>query len=827
MQASGVGLPLLDLKSLAPGRAQGYPDQDQFQSLLQQRMVSRGWSGGKSSSKSLDQSVLKAQLRQARPASSSSSQASGRTKMIDRFPVSIPKKTNYRKPEGIPWKFMERKDKSLDSEQPSSLTKPGDSSSNSWRPDPRSKALRLSQGTSKTAAAVAQPNSQIEMPPALKKLQDLLNQQPNQTLKVPPNRIPEVEAFLLNAGLPAQQVENLLTSPRFLEQGLSAGDIQSAWQKAVQNTLLEAQASSGLEAQGNNLPTPAPLNPLQNLTSQPEYQRLWENLTLPPQALADLRLELQQLGMPPEALTKLNQENYPQGIPLTQVWQLIQQIPKSGAAAGLDQAKVDAQASPALLSGDKVLEKWRQLLVQAGMDPDLAQTLVSGPTPTNREELQLGLLQMAPPAEPSGQLEAPKPLYLPQSVRFRAIPRLQQSDLVEGDNAAAGKLTKNATIPLQPSQVQPSQAGEAELPGGPEVNKFLASLLAGNRYQEESPAAAPAAADADAPAPAAAASLTPEARDVLWPQVKDAILSHLRSGESQINVDLNPPELGKLHLALNVKGEMVEVTAVPSQPTMAEGAAPGVQQLAQALNQQGLTLSQFQFQNQEGAPVQPVLASFPNPGEQQSDFGQWGSGADGNGAKNFPFASQTQGVNLSGAADLNNFLALLNGGTPLNGDLPGAAGVPGEGSQGVHALLTPEARESLWSQVQTGVLGHLRPGENQVTLTLSPPEMGKLHLTLNLKGETVQVTAVASHQAVAEAGAAGMQQLAEALNQQGLTLTQFQFQHQDEAAKGQTQYAFSQNSGEQRQAGSKEDTDQREQPAPRQRRGNRGIDCFA
>jgi flagellar hook-length control protein FliK len=306
-----------------------------------------------------------------------------------------------------------------------------------------------------------------------------------------------------------------------------------------------------------------------------------------------LRLELQQLGVPPEALTKLNQENYPQGIPLTQVWQLIQQIPKSGAAAGLDQAKVDAQASPALLSGDKVLEKWRQLLVQAGMDPDLAQTLVSGPTPTNREELQLGLLQMAPPAEPSGQLEAPKPLYLPQSVRFRAIPRLQQSDLVEGDNAAAGKLTKNATIPLQPSQVQPSQAGEAELPGGPEVNKFLASLLAGNRYQEESPAAAPAAADADAPAPAAAASLTPEARDVLWPQVKDAILSHLRPGESQINVDLNPPELGKLHLALNVKGEMVEVTAVPSQPTMAEGAAPGVQQLAQALNQQGLTLSQF------------------------------------------------------------------------------------------------------------------------------------------------------------------------------------------------------------------------------------------
>ena len=220
MQASGVGLPLLDLKSLAPGRAQGYPDQDQFQSLLQQRMVSRGWTGGKSSAKSLDQAVLKAQLRQARPASSSSPTATDRTKLIDRFPVSIPKKTNYRKPEGIPWKFMERKDKIQNQEQPSTLTKPGDSSSNIWRPDPRSKAIRLSQGDSKTAAAVAQPNTQVEMPPALKKLQELLNQQPGQTLKVPPDRIPEVEAFLLNAGLPPQQVESLLTSPRFLEQGL-------------------------------------------------------------------------------------------------------------------------------------------------------------------------------------------------------------------------------------------------------------------------------------------------------------------------------------------------------------------------------------------------------------------------------------------------------------------------------------------------------------------------------------------------------------------------------------------------------------------------------
>jgi flagellar hook-length control protein FliK len=81
---------------------------------------------------------------------------------------------------------------------------------------------------------------------------------------------------------------------------------------------------------------------------------------------------------------------------------------------------------------------------------------------------------------------------------------------------------------------------------------------------------------------------------------------------------------------------------------------------------------------------------------------------------------------------------------------------------------------------------------------------------------------------VAEAGTAGVQQLAQALSQQGLILTQFQFHHQDEAAKGQTQFAFSQNSGDQRQAGKKEDTDKWEQPTlPRRRRGNGGIDLFA
>lgn len=648
MQAVGIGPPLLDLKSLSPGRAQAYPAQDQFKSLLQQRIVSRGYSGSRSSSRGLDRTVLKAQLRQARPTAAKSS--------TSRLFAKMPKFTNryaarHEGRDPLPLHITEKLANMENSvhntgklgETPASQTAAG-SSSRSWQANLRARALALTQNPSQ-AAAVA-PTATIEMPQVLKELIEFLNQQPGQALKVPPDRLPEVEAFLLKAGLPPEQVENLLASPRFQELGLTATAIQSAWQKAVedtlqQNTAAELQAPLNSSATGpapvSTGQTPAAVNPLLSVTGQPDYQRLWQDLTLPPQALADVRLELQQLGVPPEALADLNAQNFPQGIPLTRVWELIEQVPKPAALAA-DPAKGNTTPeSPLLLDGGQEVEKWRQLLVLSGMDPELAQLLISGSSPANREELRTGLLKLAPPPESPAELEVPKPLYLPQSVRVRSLPLLQQ----------------------------------------------------------------------------------------------------------------------------------------------------------------------------------------------QPDTGQEGSGDGGNWTRNFTFTPQAREINLPGAPNLNNFLALITNSSPLLGDRPvSAEAAPVLNSNTLNTYLTPAARDALWSQVQTGVLGNLRPGVNQVTLTLDPPEMGKLHLTLNVRGEMVEVAAVATQQGVAEAGAAGVQQLAQALNQQGLILTQFQFHHQDEAP-GQSHLAFFQNSGDRPQAGQK-DPDTREQPTtPRQRRWTGGIDCFA
>lgn len=652
MLAAGVTPPLLNLKSLSPGRAQGYPVQDQFKSLLQQRIVSRGYSGSSSSSRSLSREVVRAQLRQARPTKSTSPLATSRSRLSRHSLSSKPHRwIADSKSLRTTRRLMDLKDRAKQTQQQEqSLLSAGaaDSSSQSWKANLRSRALKLAQLAQDPTQAAAVAPGTIEMPQVLKDLIALLNQQPGQALKVPPDRIPEVEAFLLKTGLPPVQVENLLSSPRFQEQGLTATAIQSAWQKAVQDTLQQNAAATDLQAPVNSgsagpVPvstgqTPAAVNPLLSITSQSDYQRLWQNLTLPSQALPELRLALQQLGMPPEALTNLNVQNFPQGIPLTQVWELIQQIPKSPTATANAGTNNITPESPLLLNGGQDVEQWRQFLVQAGMDPELAKVLVSGPSPTNREELQTGLLKMAPPASPPQSQDIPKPLYLPEDLRVRQIPVLQQENL----------------------------------------------------------------------------------------------------GQS--------------------------------------------------------------------------------PGE--------GSGNNGNLGLNLGSASKSPEITLPVNPNLNNFLALLAGDVSPKAEQSAFTGASGGSPSAVNTLLTPEAREALWAQVQTGVLGNLRPGENQVTLTLNPPEMGKLHLTLNVKGEMVEVSATATHQAVAEAGTAGVQQLAQALNQQGLTLTHFQFHHQDEAPK-QSNLAFFQNSGDQRQSGQK-DPDNWEQPAnPQPRRWGRGIDCFA
>ncbi|MHB8070137.1 MAG: flagellar hook-length control protein FliK [Desulfobaccales bacterium] len=690
MQAAGVTPPNLNVMSLSTPRAQGYPSQDKFQSLLQQRIASRSLDS--SASRFTPRSGLSSQLGQARPVSSaatsdvlnnrskwsalsSSTSATSQTraarllldaqsgagKLSGKSPDTNPAlaaavvQPNTQMPEPLkilmefldqqpgqslkvpPDQVQELKGYLLQAGLPAAQV---DSLINSdsfqtkgltaqdlqaaWQgacQDSSQKAL-VAQLAQATPTQVAKATVNLDMPPVLKALTDLLNQQPGQALKMTPERLQQAQAFLLKAGIPPEQVENLLNSSQVQEQGLTASDVQATWQKSLKSTVKQALTASGSQ-----------LTAAQDLASQPDYQSLWQNLTVPPQALADLRMALQKLGATPDALKDLNTQNFPNGVPVTQVWQLIQQTAKS------------ANNAAPLLGGKVELEKWRQLLTQSGMDPEVAQKLTSGLNPTNQGELRADLEQMAPQPTPPGE-EVAKPLYLPQGVRVRQVSLLQ------------------------------NEAGQGHGAGNSNLGQNLGS---------------------------------------------------------------------------------------PSQ--------------AQAAN----------------------LASTTNPNTE--------------------------------TADVQSFLAYLNSNAAPQTGQTGAPEVAtgGQLPAAVPPYLTPEVKEALWSQVQSGVLGNLRPGENQVTLTLNPPDLGKLDLTLNLKGQTVEVIAVTPHAAVAEAGTAGMQQLAQALGNQGLILTQFQFHHQDEAQGQPTRFDFAENPGDQRQSGKKE-SDSWEQPAtPRRPRwtGSGGIDCFA
>lgn len=98
------------------------------------------------------------------------------------------------------------------------------------------------------------------------------------------------------------------------------------------------------------------------------------------------------------------------------------------------------------------------------------------------------------------------------------------------------------------------------------------------------------------------------------------------------------------------------------------------------------------------------------------------------------------------------------------------------GPAGSPALTTPTFRQAVWSQIENAVLQHLQPGRTQVSLTLNPPELGRVELTLTLQGERLLVQALISRPEVAELAQAQVEHLIQALTRQGLILSQFQVQ---------------------------------------------------
>ncbi len=458
-------------------------------------------------------------------------------------------------------------------------------------------AAFLALGPGEGAAAASPVNRLGEstsaspsIPLLLKEFMAFLETLPDKTMTVLPEQVQDLAAFLLSAGLPQEEVERLLFTPTSQEKGLSLADVQAAWQRVQESVPLQSSPKVA------NQPAPESTLPpeVQEFLESQEYQRHWERLTLPQSMVPMARLALARLGASPQDLAQLDEEATGQDIPLSRVLQILQNCPKPAsvptAGENVQLTQGEALPQPNLLgerpvTGEEV-EEWRQVLLKAGVQPEVVEKLLGRVSPASQEELKATLLALAPPEKPPPALSDPKPLYLPESLRLKPLFSQAQANGEQSQEGGDGAGWEGHAASGENSGLTTSlTAGEfGEAQGLP---SFAADLQA----------AAPNRVGSGGPLTYATPSwqvLTPEARESLWSQLQSGIITNLGQGETKINVSLNPPELGQIQLTLHLTGQELAVTAVASRPEVAELANLGVKQLIQTLAQQGIALTQFQ-----------------------------------------------------------------------------------------------------------------------------------------------------------------------------------------------------------------------------------------
>ncbi len=495
------------------------------------------------------------------------------------------------------------------------------------RPESQTPAVGLAAAQNQATSQSPQNQSgapAANPPQALRDLIAFLQSLPGGSLKISPEQAPAVASYLRTAGLPQEEIDRLLTPASTQEISLNAGDLQAAWQRVAeqgaatatgpgQSTPLASANQPQVTANQSQVATNQPQE-TPEMQQTPGYRALWERLTLPQDMLPTLRLALARLGASPQVIAQLEGKEQGQGIPLTRVWQVLQNVKdgltprsasdQSGAATGADLAQSAVLDSRPVTGAE--MEEWRQVLLKAGLQPEVVEKLLGQKSPGTQEELKTSLLAVAPAEEAPPALTEPKPLYQPQSLQMRPFfwqsqNRGDQPHLNEDSSGAKGQ---NSTAQLA-TLASASTTGEnfalptfsAELQGITQGTNGLAAPLSatGSTWR----------------------LLPPEVRESLWTQLQSGVTSNLGQGENRVTLNLNPPELGKIQLTLNLSGQELAVTAVATRPEAAELATLGMPQLVQALAQQGLVLTDFQVRLQDQPQrVSPVLAGARDKGSE-------------------------------------------------------------------------------------------------------------------------------------------------------------------------------------------------------------------
>ncbi len=249
-------------------------------------------------------------------------------------------------------------------------------------------------------------------------------------------------------------------------------------------------------------------------------------------------------------------------------------------------------------------------------DPSLALQASAGtiaPPPTAETLAALGL-SLAPPtgqaATPPNDAQADEALTsdapVPRTLATSTA-RPASTSLSAGTMPPAGTFPRTAAEPaaIAASGLDTPTSANAPARDSEVFSGLVAARLAAEGARAEAspeligaaalrPAAVPGAADTGpAPTLAAAPRLAPEVGNAAWGQALGEKIVWMASGKQQsASLTLNPPNLGPLHIVLNVSSDQATANFFAAQPEVRQAIEAALPRLREMMGESGIQLGQ-------------------------------------------------------------------------------------------------------------------------------------------------------------------------------------------------------------------------------------------
>jgi flagellar hook-length control protein FliK len=466
-------------------------------------------------------------------------------------------------------------------------------------------------GSSSTAGATANAKS------------GFANEQ-GKTFKLPAEQASKWQELFVKAGMSSEKAQNIFGSTETQSKGISLTEL---------NTMLGGKkAGFGQEASSGQQ-----IDGLQ-----------WQGLALSSADLPKLTVMLGKAGVSTEAMKSLTERNQSPTAPirLQEVWTVLKNQLQQSAATQTVQSSPNQtnpnQANPNQANPNQTVQNqithedlaaWKDMFVKAGLNDKQATELVQTLSPGSADKFLQGLVNLAPSdSNPKIVTTSPKPeFFISQNMAVQTPTQgtnlnsnlnnggssPEQKNLSSGGGPATRAVNKQENGPSQSSTNNSSYLSVTQ-GGKPNANQLTSDLIM--EQENELPKAGGATGTLheleNMPFPGTAANppgLTAPSQSFnntsvtggysridTWgqfqSQLKDGLLQNLKPGESQLSLNLNPPELGNLQLQLSLKDNVLQATIMTANKSVAQAVTEHLTELQQALTQQGINVEQIQVQ---------------------------------------------------------------------------------------------------------------------------------------------------------------------------------------------------------------------------------------